>query len=208
MRPSRVTTLSRRVIAAHSRLPQAHRHRNQAADQAAAGCEMPSSHTASSYSMHDAPSHHASAPMGTTHNHSPGHAMPGRTCHDMRGGCGSREPAAARRAPAPDEVGCRRATHISDGQRGLPPGDPEASSRLASPLAAAESDGQQRVPRRRAPHGIPWGYRAPGPPKVRCVKRKLPQSLGRRPREVPMNRLQSAPTRSAAIDPLQLLAGN
>ena len=86
--------------------------------------------------------------MGTPHEHSPGCAMPGRTCHDMRGGCGSREPAAARR-----EVGCRRAAHISDGQRGLPPGDPEASSRLASPLAAAESDGQQRVPRRRDSHG-------------------------------------------------------
>ena len=35
----------------HSRLPQAHRHRNQAADQAAASCEMASCHTASSHSM-------------------------------------------------------------------------------------------------------------------------------------------------------------
>ena len=148
-----LTTLSRRVIAAHSRLPQAHWHRNQAADLAAASCEMASCHIASSHSMHEAPSPHTSAPTGTTHERSLGHAMPGRTVHDMQGGCGSREPAAARRAPAPDEFGCRCATHISDGQRGLPPGDPEGSSLLASPPAAAESDGRQRVPRRRAPHG-------------------------------------------------------
>ena len=150
-----LTILSRRVIAAHSRLPQAHWHRNQAADLAAAraSCEMASCHIASSRSMHEVPSPHASSPTGTTHECSPGRAMPGRTVHDMQGGCGSREPAAARRAPAPDEFGCRCATHISDGQHGLPPGDPEASSRLASPPAAAESDGQQRVPRRRAPHG-------------------------------------------------------
>ena len=123
-----LTTLSRRVIAAHSRLPQAHRHRNQAADQAAAGCEMPPSLIASSHSMNEVPSPHASAPTGTTHEHSPGCAMPGRTVDEMHGGCGSREPAAARRAPAPDEVGCRCASHISDGQRGLPPGDSEGSS--------------------------------------------------------------------------------
>ena len=145
-----LTTLSRRVIAAHSRLPQAHWHRNQAADLAAAGCEMASCHIASSHSMHEAPSHHGCAPTGTTHEHSPGCAMPGRMVDDMQGGCGSREPAAARRAPAPDEVGCRCASHISDGQHGLPPGDPEGSSLLAPPPAAAESDGRQRVPRRRA----------------------------------------------------------
>ena len=138
-----LTTLLRRVIAAHSRLPQAHRHRNQAA----AGCEMPSSLMASSHSMHQVPSPHASAPTGTTHEHSPGCAMPGRMVDEMHGGCGSREPAAARRAPAPDEVGCRCASHISDGQHGFPPGDSEGSSLLASPPAAAESDGRQRVPR-------------------------------------------------------------
>ena len=64
-----LTTLSRRVIAAHSRLPQAHGHRNQAADQAAASCEMASCHTTSSHSMHEVPSPHASAPMGTPHEH-------------------------------------------------------------------------------------------------------------------------------------------
>ena len=62
-----LTTLSRRVIAAHSRLPQAHWHRNQAADLAAASCEMASCHIASSHSMHEVPSPHASAPTGTTH---------------------------------------------------------------------------------------------------------------------------------------------
>ena len=147
-----LTTLLRRVIAAHSRLPQAHRHRNQSADQhqAAASCEMALSLIASSHSMHEAPSHHGCAPTGTTHEHSPGCAMPGRTVDEMHGGCGSREPAAARRASAPDEFGCRCASHISDGQRGLPPGDSEGSSLLASPPAAAESDGRQRVPRRRS----------------------------------------------------------
>ena len=147
-----LTTLLRRVIAAHSRLPQAHRHRNQAADQAAASCEMALSLIASSHSMHEAPSHHGCAPTGTTHEHSPGCAMPGRMVDDMQGGCGSREPAAARRAPAPDEVGCRCASHISDGQRGLPPGDPEGSRLLASPPAAAESDGGRQ---RADPYGRP-----------------------------------------------------
>ena len=165
-----LTALLRRVIAAHSRLPQAHRHRNQAADQAAAGCEMPPSLIASSHSMHQVPSPHGSAPTGTTHEHSPGCAMPGRMVDDMQGGCGSREPAAARRAPAPDEVGCRCASHISDGQHGLPPGDPEGSSLLAPPPAAAESDGRQRVPRRRAPHGTVGLFVRLGPPKKYVVK--------------------------------------
>ena len=164
-----LTTLLRRVIAAHCRLPQAHRHRNQAADQAAAGCEMPPSLIASSHSMHQVPSPHGSAPTGTTHEHSPGCAMPGRMVDDMQGGCGSREPAAARRAPAPDEVGCRCASHISDGQHGLPPGDPEGSSLLAPPPAAAESDGRQRVPRRRAPHGSRGFIVRRGPPKKYVV---------------------------------------
>ena len=130
-----------------------------------ASCEMALCHIASSHSMHEVPSPHASAPTGTTHEHSPGHAMPGRTVHDMQGGCGSREPAAARRAPAPDEVGCRCASHISDGQHGLPPGDPEGSSLLAPPPAAAESDGRQRVPRKRAPHGSRGFIVRRGPPK-------------------------------------------
>ena len=49
--------------------------------------------------------------------------MAGRMVDDIQGGCGSREPAAARRAPEPDESGCRCASHISDGRRGLPPGE-------------------------------------------------------------------------------------
>ena len=190
-----LTTLSRRVIAAHSRLPQAHWHRNQAADLAAASCEMASCHIASSHSMHEVPSPHASAPTGTTHEHSPGHAMPGRTVHDMQGGCGSREPAAARRAPAPDEFGCRCATHISDGQRGLPPGDPEGSRLLASPPAAAESDGRQRVPRRRAPHGSRGFIVRRGPPKKYVVKF---WALGFSGRCVP---------RASARAPLAIIAG-
>ena len=168
-----LTTLSRRVIAVHSQLPQ--RASTQApqsgsrSGEAAAGCEMPPSLIASSHSMHQVPSPHASAPTGTTHEHSPGCTMPGRMVDDMQGGCGSCEPAAARRAPAPDEVGCRCASHISDGQHGLPPGDPEGSSLLAPPPAAAESDGRQRVPRRRAPHGSRGFIVRPGPPKKYVV---------------------------------------
>ena len=130
-------------------------------------------HIASSHSMHEVPSPHASAHTGTTHEHSPGCAMPGRMVDDMQGGCGSCEPAAARRAPAPDEVGCRCASHISDGQRGLPPGDSEGSSLLAPPPAAAESDGRQRVPRRRAPHGSRGFIVRRGPPKKYVVIYRL-----------------------------------
>ena len=164
-----LTTLLRRVIAAHSRLPQAHRHRNQAADQAAAGCEMPPSLIASSHSMHQVPSPHGSAPTGTTHEHSPGCAMPGRMVDDMQGGCGSCEPAAARRAPAPDEVGCRCASHISDGlmasTASLPAilRGPASSHHHRPPLratAGSECQGGE-LPM----HGwIPWVYRAPGTP--------------------------------------------
>ena len=53
--------------------------------------------------------------------------------------------------PMRSGAGARRSS--VDGQRGLPPGDSEGSSLLAPPPAAAESDGRQRVPRRRAPHG-------------------------------------------------------